>query len=103
MTDHDKLREAIKFISGFWAEGSEVQRQSRIIIAAAESTLPRTKMVEVWRVEWAERHHVTGDWLPHSKDWVTQEVVENMAIELRERLDCACIRVTGPHRQEVPA
>jgi hypothetical protein len=62
----------------------------------------RTRTVEVWRIEYAERHHVTGDWLPCTDTWPTEEYIRAKEEDLRGRSDVACIRVTGPHKQEVP-
>ena len=61
-----------------------------------------TKMVEIWRVEYAERHHVTGDWLPCTDTWPTEAYIRNAAEILRGRSDVACIKVSGPHLQEIP-
>ena len=102
MSGHDKLREAIKWgkrVTDMSPSGWDALRD---LIAAAESTLPKTTMVEVWRVEYAYRHHVTGDWLAGQHTWPTQDGVEHHADKLRED-GAACIRVTGPHMQEVPA
>ena len=65
-------------------------------------TAPRTKTVEVWRVEFAERHHVTGDWLPCTETWPTEDYIRRKEDDLRGRSDVACVKVTGPHQQEVP-
>ena len=65
-------------------------------------TAPRTKTVEVWRVEYAERHHVTGDWLPCTETWPTEDYIRRKEDDLRGRSDVACVKVTGPHQQEVP-
>ena len=111
MTDDDKLREALH-----WARGckdhhphSIAARHLITLCAAAESTLPKTKMVDVWRVESAVRIS-DGTWHPVVYCFFTAEraaaALDEEAITLnRAGLDEAmrCIRVTGPHTQEVPA
>lgn len=62
-----------------------------------------TKTVQVWRVEFAKRHHVTGQWLPEQATWPTEQYIREMAAELASDPNAACIHVTGPHDQEVPA
>ena len=71
------------------------------VLRAALSN-PTTKEVSVWRVDYAQRHHVTGQWLPYSYTWPTEEYIRAMEEELRGRPDSACVKVTGPHMQEVP-
>ena len=104
MTDHDKLREAIEHIRKWGTDtfnGSHTKMA--IVLAAAESTLPKTRMVEVWRVEWAS-HHATRGWSAFSKGEGSLAEAESYVRYLKSvRTDCQCIRVTGPHMQEVPA
>lgn len=106
VSNHDKLREAIRVYRDRIASGAynnaEFLAQSNLIAAAAESTLPKTRMVEVWRIEWAARHHVTGDWLAYCQCWSTKDGAEGFA-DRRAAEGASCIRVTGPHMQEVPA
>lgn len=66
----------------------------------AEQSKPATKTVEVWRVEYTFQRE------PRIQQFDTQQ-------EASYKADCltlgdpnshhACIRVTGPHKQEVPA
>lgn len=67
------------------------------IIAAAESTLPKTKLVEIWRVEFAQ------DKNPHSASFGSRHDADVYAQTVSCWPATACIRVTGPHEQEVPA
>lgn len=71
-----------------------------ILLAAARAhldTLPRTKMVEVWRVEGA----IHGS--PHICNASTRDEAERIARNHRATPDFACVKVTGPHQQCVPA
>lgn len=77
--------------------------------AAAESTLPRTKTVEVWHVEFVDMRLEIGDGpYPHVNCHKRESSARGRAIELsnskRDGVPMyTCIRVTGPHQQEVPA
>lgn len=76
-----------------------------VIMAAARSTLPRTKMVEVWRVEFCV---VSGDtrsaepW--RAGVWTFRERID-AKVEANKAMppNYRCVRITGPHQQEVPA
>ena len=97
--DHDKLREAIKHVVGgvYFDHNCE---QCRLVALAAEAhlaTLPKTKMVEVWRTEYAEGGK------PYAGQFHTKEDADHYARTLARWPKIACIRVTGPHMQEVPA
>lgn len=96
MSEHDKLREAIA-----WARDTHPtchwHEMFTLLADAAESTLPQTKMVEVWHVEWAFMGAgcVGG--------FSSRDAAQREADWLNAQDGCACIRVTGPHQQEVPA
>ncbi|MFZ5783957.1 MAG: hypothetical protein ACOY4R_27480 [Pseudomonadota bacterium] len=60
----------------------------------------RTKTIQVWRVEWATE--VNKGWIPQSATEESEEAAETCADHLRKH-GLKCIRVTGPHDQEVPA
>jgi hypothetical protein len=115
MMDAAKLREAINKVdlaiahlqAFHWDEAVKTIRATDwpSVRAAAEAhlaTLPQTKMVEVWRVEWAERigprwmAMIEGD---HRNEYSAKVRLE----ELKNHPSTDCIRVTGPHHQEVPA
>lgn len=63
-------------------------------------TTPRTKEIEVWHVEYVQRQN--GVWCPEVELRFSPGMAEARANKLRELSACACIRVTGPHRQSVP-
>jgi hypothetical protein len=63
----------------------------------AHLTAPRTKEVEVWRVEFA-RH---GE--PQCLQYLDVGAAELNAASFRHQNHLSCIRVTGPHKQMVPA
>lgn len=68
-----------------------------------KKTKPKTKMVEVWRVEWVQ---YPDNWKPFSQSEGEGEAsrlwAEERAEWLRKRPHYTCIRVTGPHQQEIP-
>jgi hypothetical protein len=69
------------------------------VVAAAEAhldTLPKTKTVDVWHVEWA----YAGK--PHVRLLPTKTQAGDEAYRLKG-LNVTCVRVTGPHKHEVPA
>ncbi len=108
-SDHEKLREAIE-----WARGRLPARDGelawstsqiawlRALADAAESTLPRTKMVEVWRVEYAVQNGADF-WIPTVATSSTKDDAEKNAADIAKAPRNRCIRVTGPFQQEVPA
>lgn len=95
MIDHDKLREAIRQMK-MWMPKHPAAVWANAVLAAAESTLPKTKMVEVWRVEWCAGQQ------PHSQTFLWRDTADHVAENLRGHRECSCIRVTGPHMQEIP-
>jgi hypothetical protein len=103
MINRAKLEEAIAFFRDdcrFTDKGNALRD---VVLAAAEAhlaTLPKTKMVEVWRVEWAYAAHV--GWAVEARHFPT-EAEARTAASHRAGNGCRCIRVTGPHMQEIPA
>jgi len=65
--------------------------------AAHLATLPKTKEVEVWHVEYCNGCY------PIAAVHTTRATAETQAEDLRSRLYCSCVRVTGPHKHVVPA
>ncbi len=66
------------------------------------ATLPKTKEVKVWRVEYAEA--APDGWMAECETCDTLEEAETYAANLRSSAPAYdCIRVTGPHKQRVPA
>lgn len=67
------------------------------------ATLPRTKMVEMWHCESAV--DVGRGFQCHVSAHESRDSAEASAAVLRVSTNAkfACIRVTGPHSQEVPA
>ncbi len=61
----------------------------------AHLSKPKTKEVEVWRVEWAD-----GDNQPRVSQFPCKGGADDWASRLPSE---ACGRVTGPHKQTVPA
>lgn len=109
MSDHEKLREAIRrSYKGELSTGAPLgdMRTMRTVYEgdllrlrdAAESTLPKTKMVETWHVE-----AVAHDNEPAIFVRLTEVAASNLAASFHGVGHWSCIRVTGPHQQEVPA
>lgn len=63
-------------------------------------TKPKTKMVDVWRVEYVKRIPGTAD-DPCAITYLNRADAERRAAELPD-FYCTCVRVTGPHQQEMP-
>lgn len=99
--EHDKLREAISRARKDAADRFHRSLTScddlELLADAAESTLPKTKMVDVWRVEWA-----TSTGIVFAQHFTMENNAHIHARNLRED-GMDCIRVTGPHMQEIPA
>lgn len=106
MTDAKKLREAISFYRcGHFLTNGQNEHLA-VILDAAESTLPKTKMVEVWHVEWMHQppnfpceYHVTV----HKTEAAARDDAKRMREHPTNHGQWVCIRVTGPHEHEVPA
>lgn len=79
------------------------------LIAAARAylaTLPRYKEVEVWRVEGAQRtllHTGTKSWHPQVMTYETEAEAREIAALYEANGTWKCTRITGPHKQRVPA
>jgi hypothetical protein len=107
--DPEKLREAIDLVAehlGGWGP-SDLRAAERLLVDAANahlSTLPKTKEVEVWRVEFAGCVATAlAEWRPMMRTFTDRVNAESMADSMRGDKSFACIRVTGPHKQTVPA
>lgn len=70
-------------------------------------TKPKTKVEEFWHIEYSFREFEGLDWKPQLSAYsVTKEGVkarDNWMASFKDDKRVACIRVTGPHQQEVPA
>lgn len=95
-----KLEEAIAEFKK-WGVAGPCGFPWRLVAEAAEAhlaTLPKTKMVQTWHVEWAAAN------IPRIDDpYLSREMAERGAEKRRTHGPGKCIRVTGPHQQEVPA
>lgn len=109
MGEHDKLR-AVIADARIWTTPGErhgvatdrLGEWLNILADAAESTLPKTKMVEVWHVEFAQPHGT--EWLALLHTFRDEATAKRRAATWADDYKGArCIRVTGPHQQEVPA
>ncbi len=68
----------------------------QILLEAAQLALPKTKMVEQWRVEFAQEK------VPYSASFHHESLAIAYAKTVRSWANTDCVRVTGPHQQEVP-
>lgn len=64
--------------------------------------LPATREVDVWRVEWALASE-RGGWHPMADVHASKEDADKFADYLRSTEGRQVMKITGPHRQEVPA
>ncbi len=109
MSDHDKLREAIPLARDFFRSlGNNLGTIGlpdalRVVLAAAESTLPKTKMVEVWRVDYAFRQSRNHEWEPRVQNFTEKASADHYVMCAGGNDNLRFARVTGPHMQEVPA
>lgn len=100
--DAAKLRDAIKRMRAIMVT---CPAEQALVCDAAEahlSTLPKTKEVDVWHVNYAVRRDSGGV----SLGCIVTETpaqAEDSAANLQRGGVSECIRVTGPHRQTVPA
>lgn len=96
-----------EMVEAIWGAcvGTSHRKVAEQIVAAlrSELTKPATKTVEVWRVEWAERSHARAVWWPYSKTVWNEGDANNELNSLARNPLVSCIRITGPHKQEVPA
>ena len=90
------LKEAIEVMEKWFVVGAYDHAVRDAVIAAARSTLPKTKEIEVWHVE----HFVSGT--PAITVRLSADGATTTATYARELGD-QCVRVTGPHKHLVPA
>lgn len=85
-----------------WVEAREQRKSLLLLLAAARAhleSLPKTAMVGVWHTEMAL--HTEGRWRPSVNAFLTKEEANDSARALGS-LGARCVRVTGPHQQEIP-
>lgn len=107
--DRATLKEAIFWLRNFnvqlEAGGRRYHRDFPDMLAtlaeAHLATLPRTKMVEVWRVEMAEKTPL--GWKAIANTFESHADAARDADFMRREPGFSCVRVTGPHMQCVPA
>lgn len=89
-----------------WWKDSDLGRPSMELVLAAASahleSLPKTKMVEVWRVEMAEKKP-DGSWKAIAYTFESEGDAARDADFMRREPGFSCVKLTGPHLQEVPA
>lgn len=106
MSDHDKLREAIAWARTYVSGGTSAGYINAMtaLIAAAESTLPKTKMVEVWHIIYCERVDTAArhQWEPRIGLAQSADFAQAVADAYRgQDHRYRHVSVTGPHQQEV--
>ncbi|MEY4377881.1 MAG: hypothetical protein RJB26_2431 [Pseudomonadota bacterium] len=99
--NYEDLKEAIDF----FGDGAHCNKATRLLMQAARAhleTLPRTKWIDAWYVEYAT--DVTTCWHASVTAHKTRELAETWADQLRKNSEnFACVRITGPHKHMVPA
>jgi len=105
MTDPDKLREAIWRVRSLLVPTRSDDDARVIVCDAAESALPTTRTVEVWHIEYAARTGMgnAAVYTPFVVVCASVGIRDETARSLSRDPMASCIRVTGPHQQEVPA
>lgn len=106
----EALRKAISALRGWSAEAagrSGLAESVSIVCNAAEAAMPQTKMVDVWRIDFAKPCHCppggSPGWYPDSETRSSREGADAVADSMRAKpREYACVSVTGPHQQEVP-
>jgi hypothetical protein len=104
--DAKKLKEAIEWARTrhHWAvDGDDMVAVLADAAEAHLATLPRTKEVEVWRVEWVDQGYDGAMWTPCCAAFKSKIEADAQAHRLAEKAMHKCIRVTGPHVHVVPA
>lgn len=103
-TDRAALTEAIERLR---KRGLADPDQLALVCDAAEAwadTLPKTKMVEVWRVEFAQvKSQTLATWEAASAAFSTRAEAHQYAQIVTGWSCTAHIKITGPHQQEIPA
>lgn len=100
--DHDRLRDAIAEARGNMGRSCMVSNAAiEILVAAAESTLPKTETVELWHCEYAELEFCR--WVAKIRIVNSKSGAETFGALLRDAPLFSCVRITGPHKHDVPA
>lgn len=114
--DRAKLEEAIqrckvapvhyhpeKGLPPFWFMRQDLEAL-REAAEAHLATLPKTKIVVVWRVEFAQvKPNTLATWEAAAATFTDRDEADRYAKTVGKWPLTTCIRVTGPHQQEVPA
>ena len=115
MDEAGKIREAIKHwrdAMRFWAISDPGHQNAVTVIDAAEKyadylqpMVCKTRTQEVWHVEYAQDRGGIGHpsvWMPQCCLHFTEDSARDFAAMLGKSELSRCIKVTGPHRQQVP-
>jgi hypothetical protein len=106
MINRAELEEACEFFRRRLNENKPHHHHAAVLVDAAEAhlaTLPKTKMVEVWHLEYA-RLQSEGYWAALVEGgFTTAQSAKREAERMGHDSKNACLCVTGPHQQEVPA
>lgn len=105
MSDVTTLHEAIDWALGqaeIWRKKKTPYMYERYeaLAQAARACLP-TKLIKVWRVE--STYRVDGTWRAVAEHYMSRADADDEARKQYDEGTYFCIRVTGPHEQEIPA
>lgn len=100
--DAKALEEALDALHKYFIGSGKMptDRQLAALGAAGReqlATLPRTKEVEVWRVEYTSNH------VPNVVQFDTRKRADEWVRGVQGVSYVACVKITGPHLQTVPA
>lgn len=105
---HDE-QEDYSFINNLGGYDNHNMRRARAVLtkmgvafAPDRSKGPaRTKEVDVWQVEYVQR--IMGNWVPQANREPTEDKARRLRDSFAGDSRMACVIVTGPHKQTVPA
>lgn len=99
--DYEKLREALNHVRAWGAYNLDASKLA-FVCDVAESTIPKTKTVDVWLVEGAYRD-AEGKWVPFTTTYDNPaEADHRVAYRNKRNSTETCLRVSGPHQREIP-
>ena len=105
--DRKQLEEALDFYRDL-EKGGQYAGHTKTLLDAAKAHLatlpepPKTKIVQVWRVEYAWRLYSEESLKLGAYVVRDEEEARKMENNFRTKERCACVKLTGPHPQEIP-
>ncbi len=95
-------RKAVEWLHS-WLDSAQNPAGRHADTLKAMLARPKTKTVELWEIEFSARRTPSGPWEPDVMRMPGEKETDAEAALMRSLPEYSCIRVTGPHLQEVPA